>query len=70
MTAAKNEFESWADLIRAEIDATGISTSELARLSGVNQSNIYRFLYEGADLRLSSAEAIGRALGLELKRRR
>lgn len=49
--------------LREAIETTDLSVPELGQLSGVQPSQIYRFL-DGKDLRFSSASALADALGL------
>ncbi|HZT79603.1 MAG TPA: helix-turn-helix transcriptional regulator [Gemmataceae bacterium] len=49
-------------------EAAGRKRSELARLCGVQQSQISRFL-RGGDLRGETLAALCRGLGLELRKR-
>ena len=56
-------------VLRDAIGKSGRSANELAKVTGVPQPTITRFL-AGADMRLSRAEKIAAFLGLELKKRR
>lgn len=57
--------QQMADTLRKAITDSGISANELARLTGVPQPTITRFLL-GRDMRLSRAQRIATHFGLKL----
>jgi transcriptional regulator with XRE-family HTH domain len=57
----------WADLLRQAIRDSGLSAAALGKATGVAQQTISEFL-RGKDLRLATAEKIGRHLGVELRK--
>lgn len=59
------ERTTWADELRGAIRASGLTQTALAEASGVPQGTISKFL-DGADIRLSRAEALARAVGITL----
>ena len=66
-------METLEKQLKEAILKSGLSQSELADKSGVNQAQISRFLAEGKghrSLTLESASKIADALKLELKRKR
>jgi transcriptional regulator with XRE-family HTH domain len=54
------------DRLRAAIGASGVSYNELARLAGVGQPQISRFMTGERDLTLAIASRLCAALGLDL----
>lgn len=57
-----------ADVVRAAIRRSGITSLDLSRATGVPQPTITRFL-RGRDMRLSRAQKLCDYFGLELKPR-
>jgi transcriptional regulator with XRE-family HTH domain len=55
-----------AESLRAAIDESGLSVSEVARQAEVDHAQVLRFLSGKRDLRLETAGFIARALGLIL----
>ena len=56
-----------SDQLRAAIDAAPISRYRLAKLTGLDQALLSRFLYGQCGLSLESVDLLCEALGLELK---
>lgn len=58
---------TYAEMIRATVEARGLTAYALARDSGVNSAVVGRFLKGERDVTLTTAEKLCRALGLELR---
>lgn len=50
-------------LIRAEMDAQGVTTAELAKRVGLDRSSVSGLLTRSTDLRVGTADKLARALG-------
>lgn len=60
-----------SEIIRAELEKrlqAGESLNSIATGCGVNQANLHRYLYAGADVRQSTIDAMCAYLGLVLVR--
>lgn len=57
--------ESWADLMRNAIENDERSRYAIAKAAQVQESQLARFI-RGSSLDLTTAERIGRVLGMEL----
>jgi transcriptional regulator with XRE-family HTH domain len=57
----------WQSLIQNAIEKSGLTLLEIARRTGVSQSQLSRFTRGERNLTLPTAEKIGKLLGLELK---
>jgi transcriptional regulator with XRE-family HTH domain len=60
--------QTFADLIRQAVHASGKSAYAIARQSGVAQAVLSRFMTGERGISLQTAEKFCRALGLELRR--
>ena len=55
----------FAEQLRTAIKASGRSLYELAKAADVPYSAVHGFMQDNRDIRLSTAEAIARAIGLK-----
>lgn len=56
----------WEAIFREAIERSGIGVVELARLSGVDRTQIYRFMQGHRGFSIKTAERIAKQVGLEL----
>lgn len=61
--------KSFSDELRSLIETSGMTRYELAKLSGVQQSALGRFMRSERGLTTDSVDRLAEALGLELRRR-
>ena len=60
---AKTAPKSVAEMLRQEIDRSGLTGYEVAARAGLSRSVVHRFHRDGGDLRLQTAERIAAVLG-------
>ena len=63
MKASKNTSESWSDILRQAVRDSGLTQYRIATDARIGETQLARFM-AGSGLHLSSAERLGRVLGL------
>jgi hypothetical protein len=63
----RNEQDTWEDVIRAACKGYSESLYALSKESGVDQGQLRRFVAGQQSIGLTTAEKLGRVLGIELK---
>ncbi len=58
----------WHDIIRKAVKASGLSLYRVAKDTGMSVAPVQRFMAGEHGLTVTSAEKIGRLVGLELRR--
>ncbi len=61
------EHRSWADVIRKRLIASRFSRNRISEATGVNLAVVSRFLAGRKQIRLDTAEALGRLVNLDLR---
>lgn len=59
----------WKALLQDAIRQSGMSLKEIADRSGVNHSQLSRFMRDERNLTINTAEMVGTLLGLELRKK-
>lgn len=62
----KHSLEERARRFRTYVEATGMTASEVGRLSGVSQSAVHRFMHGERDMGWESAIKVAIGLGVSL----
>lgn len=56
----------WETIFRNAIENSGVNIAQLAKLSGVDRSQLYRFMQGQRGLSIKTAEQLAKQVGLDL----
>ena len=56
----------WETIFRKAVERSGVNAAQLAKLSGVDRAQLYRFMRGERSLTIKTAEKLARQIGLEL----
>ena len=62
--------EDWEEIFRLAMKRSGMSLIELAKRTGVDKSQLYRFMHGERGLSIKTAERVAKEVGLDLKSRK
>lgn len=64
---SEKELSAWEDLFRDAIHKSGLNFMDISRASGVDHSQLSRFMQSKRGLSIVTAERVAKVVGLELR---
>lgn len=69
MSMSKEKTTKWRLLIQDAIQKSGMTLAEISEQSGIDRSQLSRFMRNQRNLTITTAEKVGTLLGLELRKK-
>ncbi|MCE5186092.1 MAG: helix-turn-helix domain-containing protein [Planctomycetaceae bacterium] len=66
----KKENQNWEEAFRTAIEQSGLSLYEISKQSGIDQSQLSRFMRQQRGLSIKTAEQLAAIVGLRLERKK